>query len=97
MRVSQESLTAGTRGGRQLSGTLSHVVRGRGISPQAVRQLLCPHKDGLFVTAKLRRGSEKYRANERENERERWRLHMQVGFYQKRFFFYYMKVTLKHS
>lgn len=33
----------------------------------------------------------------RENERERWRLHMQVCFYQKRFFFYYMKVTLKQS
>lgn len=71
MRVSQESLTAGTRGGRQLRGTLSHVVRGHGISPQAVRQLLCPHKDGLFVTAKLRRGSEKHRAKEKENETER--------------------------
>ncbi|KTF74255.1 hypothetical protein cypCar_00036385 [Cyprinus carpio] len=51
----EESLTAGTRGSRQLRGTLSHVVRGHGISPQAVRQLLCPHKDGLFVTAKPRR------------------------------------------
>ncbi|KAL1255867.1 hypothetical protein QQF64_013928 [Cirrhinus molitorella] len=66
-----ESLTAGTRGGRQLRGTLSHVVRGHGISPQAVRQLLCPHKDGLFVTAKLRRGSEKHRAKERERMKEK--------------------------
>ncbi len=62
--------------GQQLRGTLSHVVRGHGISPQAVRQLLCPHKDGLFVTAKLRRRSEKHRAKERENEIERQRPHM---------------------